>query len=217
MLTRDSIKLYSVPPIWPEDTFVILGCGPSLSEKQINHIQGNARVIAVNASYLMAPWADVLYATDAAFWRHYADELPEYCGVRIGLAWDTENDKQFYQYHKVDPAKVRFMQCTGELGLEDDRTALRHGNNSGYAAINLAVHLGAKRIVLLGYDMQSVDGQNSFPGYSPARSIPDRYEHMLKSFDSLLEPLEALEIKVFNATPDSALDSFPHVDIMEVV
>ena len=55
-----------------------------------------------------------------------------------------------------------------KFGLESARDTLAHGNNSGYAAINLAVHLGAARIVLLGYDMGN-DGKVSHfhEGYPP--------------------------------------------------
>ena len=41
---------------------------------------------------------------------------------------------------------------TGEEGLELDPTGLRNGQNSAYAAINLAVHMGARTVVLLGVD-----------------------------------------------------------------
>ncbi len=221
MNTPESIRLYSAPPVWEDYTFVILGCGPSLSEEQIKIIKdakdgGSARVIAINSSYLLAPWADILYAGDARFWNWY-QSASEFCGVRIGLALDAVTGKLYPGYDNLDPSKINFMQSTGELGLESDPTGLRNGKNSGYAAINLAVHMGAHRIALVGFDMQSDGEMHHWHGDQP-EPIPDPPYHLfLPSFETLLEPLKELGVMVLNCTPDSKLETFSSADLRAVL
>lgn len=117
-----------------------------------------------------------------------------------------------------DHPQVNALRLTGQLGLETDPTGLRHGSNSGYQAIGLAAHMGAKRVILLGYDMK-MDGARSNWHDSPRPlANPDVYaQTMLPHFASLVEPLEALGVEVVNCTPGSALDAFPKATLEEAL
>ena len=84
-------------------------------------------------------------------------------------------------------------------------TGVRTGGSDGYQAINFAFHFGAKRIVLLGYDMKfGADGQahwrleerSTEKGFRPA-------------FVGLATALRKANVEVINATPGSGLDVFP--------
>jgi hypothetical protein len=186
----------AVPKRWPGETFVLIGGGPSLTPGDVRAVRGRARVIAINDAYTLAPWADVLYGCDGKWWDWHAG-APSFEGYRYAL----------------DPAAarwphVRVLQNTGPLGLELDPTGLRTGKNSGYQAINLAVHLGAARILLLGYDM-SCDGTRShWFGEHPDRQ-PSPYPQMREAFDSLVEPLAAIGVTVVNCSRRTELTAFP--------
>ncbi len=109
------------------------------------------------------------------------------------------------------------MAGTGATGLESDRRGLRHGYNSGYAAINLAVHLGAKQIILLGYDMRPVDGNHHWFG-KQFENIPDPpYHKFIKPFRTLAKALDKLGIECINCTPGSALDAFEIKSLNDVL
>ena len=102
--------------------------------------------------------------------------------------------------------------------MEKAPDALRHGNNSGYQALGLAYLYGAKRIVLLGYDMHAVDGKTHWHG----EERPDDFqrvlrESMLPMFEHLKTPLLEAEVEVINATPGSALKVWPYVPLEEVL
>jgi hypothetical protein len=104
---------------------------------------------------------------------------------------------------------VQVLRNTGMLGLELDPTGLRAGHNSGYQAINLAVHLGAARILLLGYDMgPDATGLSHWFGEHPDR-VASPYPQMRAAFDSLVEPLAALGIAIVNCSRRTALTTFP--------
>ena len=216
------IDLWSVPPIWSGETIVILACGPSLTQEQVDQCRENARIIAINDSYRLHRAADILYACDARWWEWYYNAIavwPEFLGVKIGLAWDAQNNTMYPGWNSIDAtaAGIFRLAATGETGLESDPQGLRTGKNSGYQAINLAVHLGAERIVLLGYDMQAKDGKHHWFGNHPDNVPPPPYELFMEPFESLVEPLKELKIEIYNATPDSALECFPKVKLEEVV
>jgi hypothetical protein len=192
--------LPTVPRLCPGGTVVCLGSGPSLTLEDVAFVRGKATVVAVNDAVRLAPWADVLYACDAKWWFwHRADGAAAFVGPKFAL----ENAAKKYP-------GVQVLRKTGETGLELDPTGLRAGRNSGYQAINLAVHLGASRILLLGYDMKG----DHFFGPHPDGSRPP-FAICLQRFATLVDPLRQLGVEVVNCTPGSALTCFPYVPLAE--
>ncbi|MCH8990900.1 MAG: hypothetical protein IIA44_04000 [Acidobacteria bacterium] len=202
MLMAES-SFWSVPRLWNGATIVCLGGGPSLTQAQVDTCRGRARVIAINDSYLLAPWAEVLYFCDRRWfeWHEPQAEFRAFKGIKVTL------DEQVLKAHP----EIRGVKNTGRDGLETDPTGVRTGRNSGYQAINLAVHLGARRIVLLGYDMKpAADGRTHWHGGHPVTLHETVFAHsMLPCFPSLVEPLRQRRVAVLNATPGSALTVFP--------
>jgi hypothetical protein len=78
------------------------------------------------------------------------------------------------------------------------------------------VHLGAKKIILLGYDMQPTGGKDHFFGPHPhGRPLP--YTLFLFHFSSIVEPLKAAGVAVINASRETALGIFPRMPIEEAL
>ena len=92
---------------------------------------------------------------------------------------------------------------------------MAHGHNSGYAAINLAYHLGAKRIILLGFDMKNDGELTHFHDGYPTRSTGDRIYHdkFLPGFKSLAANLKQNGIAVLNASLYSRLQVFTKISL----
>lgn len=207
-----------VPRLWPRDTVAILGGGPSLTVEQVESCRGRCRVIAVNDSYRLAPWADVLYACDVKWWAWHPDALefdgPKYMlehparskladGTEIGVEWLRERG-------------VVALENTGRDGIETTPTGLRTGSNSGIQAINLAAHYGVARILLLGFDMR-FDGERShWHDGHPVRPAESVFRQaMLPCFPPVKAALDELGIECINCTPGSALDVFPRADVAD--
>ncbi len=205
MLMAES-SFWPVPRLWDGATIVCLGGGPSLTQEQVDYCRGRARIIAINDSYRLAPWADLLYFCDRRWfeWHQARAEFRTFKGSKVTL------DEQVLKAHP----EIRGVKNTGRDGLETDPTGVRTGRNGGYQAINLAVHLGARRIVLLGYDMRLVAGRTHWHGGHPV-AIRDTVftNSMLPCFPSLVKPLKELGVEVLNATPGSALTVFPMVEL----
>lgn len=92
------------------------------------------------------------------------------------------------------------------------------GGNSGYQCINLAYLWGARRIVLLGFDMQRTDGKAHWFGDHPQglhNNSP--YDKWLRNFDRLAADLKAEGVEVINATRKTALRCFPFASIDEAL
>jgi hypothetical protein len=196
----------SVPRLFPGKTVVCLGAGPSLTAEDVEACRGRWPVIAINDAVRLAPWADVLYAADSDWWREY-EGMPAFEGSKYGIA--NPNRKK-----DAWPPDVRVLAFAGYEGLTVDpaglQAGLRGGQNSGYQAIGLAVHLGATRILLLGYDLEpAADGQTHFFGQHPPRLRKHSpYRLMARSFDMLVEPLAQLGVTVINCSRTTALTCF---------
>lgn len=194
-----------VPRRWTGSTVVCLGGGPSLTADDVAYCRGKAAVIAINDAYRLAPWADVLYACDAKWWDWHQG-VPGFTGLKFAL-----------QDEAAQWPGVTVLRNTGAHGLEHDPGGLRTGKNSGYQAINVAVHMGATRIVLLGYDMQApAHGPSHWFGEHPNR-VRSTYAMFLAAFPALAAPLQALGISVINCSRETALDVFPRQPLAEVL
>jgi hypothetical protein len=197
--------MVTVPKLFPGETIACLGCGPSLTQDDVNAVRGRARVIAINDAFILAPWADVLYACDQHFWKIH-NGVPEFQGLRYSLT--------------AKPGKwpgVQNLKYTMGDGLDLDPSSVKtgrgSGSNSGYQAINVAVHLGAKRILLLGYDMQlGTKGEKNWHKPHDVRPASP-YAEFRKSFQSLVQPLKNAGIEVVNCSRRTALTAFPCVPL----
>lgn len=201
----------TVPRIWDGETVVCIASGPSLTREDVEYVRGKARVIVINTSYVLAPWADVMYAADAKVWRWYWKKGPtgyehmplsQFAGLKYCL---TKHADVF--------AKVTVLRRGVDSGLSLNPAVLNTGKNSGYQAINLAVLMGASKILLLGYDMsQGPKGQEHWHGDHPNKSRSP-YASFLKYFPSLVEPLKDAGVEVINCTRRTRLTCFPQASL----
>ncbi len=112
---------------------------------------------------------------------------------------------------------VRHIASVDKPGLSFNRALIHQGANGGYQAINLAVHFGVTRIILLGYDMKNgPDGQihhhPDHPGNMNNPS-PSNYERWMVMFETLGPDLSRAGVEVINSTPGSALKCFPFMPL----
>lgn len=195
-------------PDWRGETCVIVGSGPSAADTPLS--AGPHRCIAINNSWRLAPWADVLYATDFVWWERNGG-VPDFAGLKISQD-NRLADRPAWGVKLVtgrDDARI-LVTTPGEIS---------HGGNSGFAALNLAVQFGASRIVLVGYDMR-VDrglhwhGKHGDGLNNPSEETTRKWRRMI---DGQAPILAALGVKVINASPVSALTAFPKMDLREAL
>lgn len=210
-----------------EKTFVCIASGSSLCQEQIdvlgkakNTENNNIKVIAVNDNW---QWkykekfiSDHLYAADTSWWSMYLSKI---------------NKEEFYGYKWVPIKKdfaakhgINFIECDHtKKGLDGTRKRTQNqkpkincGNHSGFQAINLAYVLGAKRIILIGYDMgvfKETSKQLHWFGDHPKglRNTSSRFEVWLRNYEKLADDLSKNSVEVFNCSKRSAIKEFPIV------
>jgi hypothetical protein len=170
------------------------------------------RAIAVNRTWELAPWADMLYASDALWWTAKQSHLGgksnyEYAngfrGLKVCLE-DTPYDD------------VLKLKDGGKDGFDADRGTIRHGANSGYAAVHIAAHLGCRRILLCGFDMRG--GHWHEKHVAPLRDAGEgTFARWIKNYATLAPELAKRGIQVLNVTQGSALRCFQMADLSEAL
>lgn len=98
-------------------------------------------------------------------------------------------------------------------GLGKDK--IHYGANSGYQAINLAYLFGARKIILLGFDMQRGENNKShWHGDHPSHLNKDMpIKTWVKNFWKLAEDLKSEHVEVVNSTRSTALECFNKIKL----
>lgn len=197
--------------IWQSSTAYILGGGPSLKSMDLSPLH-DKRVIGVNNAYQLGDWVDVCWFGDSQWYDNHRERLEQFPGMRVHCC----------NRHADRPGTKRIMRGK-PVGIDPRPSFIAWNGNSGASAINLAYHFGAKRVVLLGFDMKFGDlGENNWHNdhklpSRKGRHPWDPYPGFLKNFPDIKRDADRLGFEIFNATPDSALDVFPKVKLEEVL
>lgn len=101
-------------------------------------------------------------------------------------------------------------------GLSSRPNTIKLGGNSGFQALGLALHFGAAKVVLLGYDMQLTNGRTHWHGDHPrlGNPLPIRMREWLLRFGELAR---ATRVPILNASRATALQCFPRVSLDEAL
>jgi hypothetical protein len=169
-------------------TFAVLASGPSMSQAVADQVRGRCKVIAVSDTYKLAGWADALVSSDAAWWKAHPEAL-EFEGPKWSAAPDFRQVKGVERFPSAD-----------------------NGSNSGLLACQVAVSMGATRILLCGLDLRG----SHFFGLHQAplkNTVPARFDVFHRQFARF----RPRGVEVLNCTPDSALKHFPMADLEEAL
>jgi hypothetical protein len=189
-------------PEWAGDRCFIVGSGPSVAQQNLEVLRGR-RVIAVNSSWPLVPFADFLLFGDGRWWRQYRnDALAGFPGRIVTCDWGSVHSRVL---------RMRRVKPPG-LASRNDTLAMRRTSLS--AAINLAVHLGVKSIVLIGIDNKvATDGRTHFHDRHPWDQITRCWQEQRDDLETLVVPLRDRSIETVNASPGSALPCWPIVTL----
>lgn len=207
-------------PDWSGQTAICLASGPSASYAAmlaalrligLKAPQDRPRCIAINESHRLAPWADALYAADYFWWLKHRG-VPQFRGLKISQA--TEAADAFADINHIELGRLTDM-------IEDARGQRRAAPaaNSGMQALNLAICFGARRILLVGYDMTIEygfhwHGKHDGGSQNPTRSSIAKW---CEALDQAAVRFSDASIAVINTSPISALKAFPVMALDEAL
>jgi hypothetical protein len=230
---------WRVPKIWDRETCWIIGGGPSIPvqfgvpKEVISGVQNKSlpvsayspymqaihdkHVIGVNAAYLIGNWIDIVFFGDRRWYFDNREQLTHFPGLKVSCS-PVLKDKKY----KTENVKMMGRDSKGR-GISDNPETVSWNSNSGAAAISLAVHTGANRIILLGFDMTlSTDGnQHWHQLYKPAgdrrnaKKLPFG-RHMI-GFEMIAKDAKRKRVKIINASPDSAITQFEKTTVNELL
>jgi hypothetical protein len=205
-----------IEEMWPDSTVYILGGGPSLNDMDLGLLEGK-NVLGVNQAYKIKDCrVGACYSGDRRWYTWNKRKIRKFDGIL------------YTSYPKFVPDQENVINVgrMTRYGISDkSRSSICWNNNSGGSAINVAYWLGAKRIILLGYDMgkkgRNFNWHNEYPkkpdidGATGRARLP--YRMYLKSFDYIAQDAKRLGLEILNATPAGNLNRFPRVELKDVV
>ncbi len=194
---------------WTGRTAVVIASGPSLTIRNCVDVSACAdvRMIAVNASFSRAPWAEVVYMGDYQAVKLYSASVRRVCVPSTQLWTCSRLGAEQHQAH--------YVQGLTQEGL--GRRGVAMNGNSGAQAVNLAFLFGARKIILLGFDMKAApDGRRHWHDEHPKPLVQvSQFAEWLHKFAALADDLKAAGCDVVNCTPDSALTCFRRGNLQE--
>ena len=187
------------------DTVFCVAPGPSLAGVDVDLLRAGCVVAVKRAIYKVPFAAAVVSAHVAGFYD--TPEMAAFAAVNPAC-------RRIYLRTELEPRALPGLEVweRGPLyGLSRMPGTLSLGLNSGHAGLNFAFHelraIGARRIVLVGFDMRLVDGRSH---YDLATAAPGQQEwfysrYFVKAFTYIAADLRKAGVEVLNATPDSGL------------
>jgi hypothetical protein len=150
----------------------------------------------------------VLYAADHPFWKQYIGKIRATFRGELWSVSEMARD-QFGTYW--------IRHATG-AGFCTEPDSINGGGNSGFQAVHLAATFGARRILLLGFDMQRTNGELHWHGKHEG-NLPNGagFKGWLKAFDRLAVDLKLRDIEVVNCSRATAMTCFPRSTITEAL
>ena len=183
-----------------QDVYLI-GGGPSLINFDFNRLQGK-NIIVINKAMYYIPWAQVLYFSDYRFYLWNKDDIENFKGKVFTIAT------------KAIHPNITILKSSGRHGIDLREGYIKDGGNSGFAALGLAHKLGAKRIILLGYDMSAAsNGKTHFHDGYKIEQAKTIYKGFKEPFERIAEEYKKLNILIYNTNINSELNCFPKLPI----
>lgn len=148
----------------------------------------------------------MLYFADWKWWGWHK-ERAEY------LAFAGEKATVFATGQLVDDPDVAMVRQKETSGMSADASEICTGFNSGHQVINIAALAGGEPIMLLGYDAQKTGGKAHYFGDHPDLTEAP-YANMVTELRKAMPYFERNNIRLLNATPQSALTFLPKVSLV---
>jgi hypothetical protein len=212
MRPRGDFANWRIPQEWKGETVFVIGGGPSVAYQRPARLEGR-KVIVINSSYEVAPFAQYLFFGDNR-WHEEHRNRPAFKaflarGGNVVTVSGPSGAPYLLKLLRVVPTSDANGLTTTCRGLSSQKTSFQGG-------INLAAMLGAKRIVLLG-----LDGRRSESGLShhhsphkwPTKPGDVTWVRQRTQLQYIVKPLRDRGIDVFNTCPYSTFKFWPYAPL----
>lgn len=201
-------SLSDLKSLLKDNTVFIIGGGDSLKGFDYSKLDDKL-VIGINQACVYLPNLTAIYWADENWAAKNDNTLNRHnCKLRFTGKMNLRGD--YATSSTKAPGGATLLSITGKLGLDSDINNVR-GDNSGSHVINLCINAGAKKIVLLGFDMKVGHWHNDYEfGYDDGI-----YQTFLASINSIAAALPE-DVEIINCSLESNIKVFPKVPFDEL-
>ena len=200
-------------PDWQNQYVALIGGGGSVKRSDVDLLHGKLRVVVINESWQLAPWADALYSCDEKWWR--LRNPKDFKGLKVTV--DEVAPRLFPELKKLKlrplpNAPGKYCQWL----LMDEWGEVGSGQSGGFQALNWLAQLGVKGIALLGFDACIINdkihwhGQHGVELNNPDHSTFVGWKRWL---ENAAPKLADLGIEVINCSMLSAVGGFQRIEV----
>jgi hypothetical protein len=140
-----------------------------------------------------------------------------------GHWWDWHNGAKSFKGRRITQDKeaaerygLEYVRGVDADGISRNPEYIHTGANSGIQAINLAsCQFNAKRILLLGFDMQATGGKTHWHGKHPGEeSDYSPWHKWLRRYEVVAKDALEIGVEIINCTRETALTCFPRAPLL---
>lgn len=207
-------------PVFLNEEVYIIGGGPSLKDFDWSLLRGLNTIGCNDAYTLGSEICNCCIFGDIRWWEKHKEALENYNGEIYCI--------EPRLFSKQLPERIKHVRRYAS-GLQID--GVGWNGNTGFAAINLAILFGSKKIYLLGFDMkrQPISETERCKKAIPEKTRSNWHKNNLDNnpdsvYKKFLHWADFVErdwhekfwdVQIFNITDDSALEIFPKISLKE--
>lgn len=211
---------------WEGETVFIVAGGTSVLQQNTEALRGR-KVIAVNSSYERVPFAQYLFFADDRWWKEHRERpaLAAYVAQGGKLVTVSKAARELpggLKLHKLKRVCPVTREARGRMGpgLAASPDSVVAQRTSLQGAMNMAAHLGASCIVLLGADAyRAPDGRSHHHSKHQWANKPGNktWDIQMTQLALIVEPLQARGIRVINTSLQSRLPWWTKAPLEDVL
>lgn len=195
-------------------TAIIVAQGPSLRDRclqiQVELASRLYPTICIKDTYRFAPQAHMIYACDRSWWFKRwkeREDLRAHKAVKVTLDWQKLDTKVPELYWLKVGSSTTFV-------FEEGKVA--NGKNSGHQCLNCVANMGARKIILVAYDMGFLNGITHC--HDDHVKVDEQvFQQYRGEMEKAAPALAARGIQVVNVSRNSTLKCFPKMTFKEAL
>lgn len=192
---------------------MVAASGPSQCQEDVEYARGRCRVVVINTTWRLGPWADLLYFCDASWWQTSGPRGNEFTGRQVVGKHENGLPEHIWHAHVIPADRMIW-----------DGQNIGGGHNSGFQVLNLLALWGVKRVIYTGLDCQPTAACNPnakvhwHGPHTENRNPQDTtFAKWRQFFAEAAEGVAERGTEVLNASRETALTCFPRVNLREVL
>ena len=196
-------KIVTLEKTWLGGEVFILGGGKSLESFDWEVVRSELTIGCNDAYLLGSEICSIVVFGDNKWWKVHKDRLEKFKG------------RVFTNCNYLQTSTIPWVNVMARYQWGVSNKGLGWNSNTGAAAIDLALKLGAKKVFLLGFDCHLTEGENNWHENKldvPNAAIYPRFSEGFQKLNKAIK-IEYPTVDVVNVSDVSSLEVFDKVPL----